>query len=233
MITASFYGSNLASTKERRNMSQSDKGTTMKFSFVTRDDSSCPVCGHEYHLITDCKQFDCMGVSDRMATLRKYRLCERCTGRHHTLVKVENEKRTVGPQKPSEESAQKVSTNLVNRDPNSTVFWAALAKAYNAVEYLRVQTDSMIVLSWTKGGAAKWKLFVSNRIIKILETSEASQLRHVATADNLADHLSGGLSVNNLSSSELWGHGPYWLQAAESEWPTTEIDIGLTTEIKS
>ncbi|KAL7724121.1 hypothetical protein ACLKA6_008555 [Drosophila palustris] len=96
-----------------------------------------------------------------------------------------------------------------------------------------MKTNSMIVLSWTKGGAAKWKLFVSNRISKILETSETSQLRHVATADNPADHLSRGLSVNNLSSSELWGHGPQWLQAAESEWPTTEIDIGSTTEVSN
>ncbi|KAL7735481.1 hypothetical protein ACLKA6_010517 [Drosophila palustris] len=134
MITASFYGSDPASTKERRNTSQSDKGTTVKSSFVTRDDSSCPVCGHGNHLITDCKQFAGMGVSDRMATVRKYRLCficldnkhqaskcgsrrycERCTGRHHTLIHVEKEKRTLGPPKPSEQSAQKVSTNLVNR----------------------------------------------------------------------------------------------------------------------
>ncbi|KAL7725564.1 hypothetical protein ACLKA6_003184 [Drosophila palustris] len=119
MITASFYGSNPASTKERRNTSQSDKGTTVKSSFVTRD---------------DCKQFAGMGVSDRMATVPEYRLCficldnkhqaskcvsrrycERCTGRHHTLIHVEKEKRTVGPLKPSEESAQKVSTNLVIR----------------------------------------------------------------------------------------------------------------------
>ncbi|KAM8701537.1 hypothetical protein ACLKA7_000666 [Drosophila subpalustris] len=84
----------------------------------------------------------------------------------------------------------------------------------------------MIVLSWIKGGAAKWKLFVSNRISKIWETSETSQWRHVGTADNPADHLSRGLSVNKLSSSELWWHGPKWLQTAESEWPTTEIDIG-------
>ncbi|KAL7723756.1 hypothetical protein ACLKA6_002573, partial [Drosophila palustris] len=625
MITASFYGSDPASTKERRNTSQSDKGTT-----VTRDDSSCPVCGHGNHLITDCKQFAGMGVSDRMATVRKYRLCficldnkhqaskcgsrrycERCTGRHHTLIHVEKEKRTLGPPKPSEQSAQKVSTNLVNRskkgsstngsncdvllptavvtvdnaegvplkfrafldqgsqasfisesaaqllrlprqkvhvkvnglassritevttamficlrsrldsqvkynvqvyilprvshkmpdrqisedmlpyltnlclaDPNYFVpqgidmllgsdiydelmlsevhrgptgaplaqnttlgyivsgkisgraspissytvkisrneasneledllqrFWeleqfdkesadlseeerwceeffvrthrrlpsgkyivrlpfltpldstmvlgesyrAALkrlchlerrlraddnlkevytatineylelgqmmpvksskdscvrpevvegrlwkeglkwddqvsasiqkewtkfindlpyiteiriprylnfggtyasgqlhifcdasAKAYGAVAYLRVQTSdhtyrselllakySMIVPSWIKGGAAKWKLFVSNRISKILETSETSQWRHVATADNPADHLSRGLSVNKLSSSELWWHGPQWLQAAESEWPTTEIDIGSTTEVSN
>ncbi|KAL7726119.1 hypothetical protein ACLKA6_002589 [Drosophila palustris] len=630
MITASFYGSDPASTKERRNTSQSDKGTTVKSSFVTRDDSSCPVCGHGNHLITDCKQFAGMGVSDRMATVRKYRLCficldnkhqaskcgsrrycERCTGRHHTLIHVEKEKRTLGPPKPSEQSAQKVSTNLVNRskegsstngsncdvllptavvtvdnaegvplkfrafldqgsqasfisesaaqllrlprqkvhvkvnglassritevttamficlrsrldsqvkynvqvyilprvshkmpdrqisedmlphlknlclaDPNYFVpqgidmllgsdiydelmlsevhrgptgaplaqnttlgyivsgkisrraspissytvkisrneasneledllqrFWeleqfdkesadlseeerwceeffvrthrrlpsgkyivrlpfltpldstmvlgesyrAALkrlchlerrlraddnlkevytatineylelgqmmpvksskdscvrpevvegrlwkeglkwddqvsasiqkewtkfindlpyiteiriprylnfggtyasgqlhifcdasAKAYGAVAYLRVQTSdhtyrselllakySMIVLSWIKGGAAKWKLFVSNRISKILETSETSQWRHVATADNPADHLSRGLSVNKLSSSELWWHGPQWLQAAESEWPTTEIDIGSTTEVSN
>ncbi|KAL7724384.1 hypothetical protein ACLKA6_007568 [Drosophila palustris] len=67
----------------------------------------------------------------------------------------------------------------------------------------------------------------------ILETSETSQWRHVATADNPADHLSRGLSVNKLSSSELWWHGPQWLQAAESEWPTTEIDIGSTTEVSN
>ncbi|KAM8701596.1 hypothetical protein ACLKA7_000130 [Drosophila subpalustris] len=61
MITASFYGRDPASTKERRNTLQSDKGTTVKLSFVTRD-SSGPVCGHGNHLITDCKQFAGMGV---------------------------------------------------------------------------------------------------------------------------------------------------------------------------
>ncbi|KAM8702209.1 hypothetical protein ACLKA7_005527 [Drosophila subpalustris] len=79
----------------------------------------------------------------------------------------------------------------------------------------------------------QWKLFVSNRISKILETSETSQWRHVATADNWRIIQFRGLGVNKLSSSELWWHGPQWLQAAESKWPTAEIDIGSTTEVSN
>ncbi|KAL7724796.1 hypothetical protein ACLKA6_000431 [Drosophila palustris] len=207
MITASFYGSDPASTKERRNTSQSDKGTTVKSSFVTRNDSSCPVCGHGNHLITDCKQFAGMGVSDRMATVRKYRLCficldnkhqaskcssrrycERCTGRHHTLIHVEKEKRTLGPPKPSEQSAQKVSTNLVNKSKEGS--------STNGSNCDVLLPTAVVTVDNAEGVPLKFRAFLDQGSQASFISESAAQLLHLP-------RQKVHVKVNGLASSRI------------------------------
>nr|CAH7755629.1 unnamed protein product [Callosobruchus chinensis] len=64
-----------------------------------------------------------------------------------------------------------------------------------------------------------WKLFVSNRISKIQGSTDVSQWKHVASADNPADLVSRGISASQLPSRKIWWHGPVWLNKSEKEWP--------------
>ena len=83
-------------------------------------------------------------------------------------------------------------------------------------------TDSTIVLAWIKGDPDRWKTFVSNRIYTILDNTNISQWRHVRTADNPADLSSRGVSIDDLHRSNLWWHGPTWLQQQPSDWPIND-----------
>ncbi|XP_055307954.1 uncharacterized protein LOC129572072 [Sitodiplosis mosellana] len=80
--------------------------------------------------------------------------------------------------------------------------------------------DSQVVLHWLKGDARKWKIFVANRITKILQTTESHQWRYVSTKENPADLLSRGLFPSELENNELWFSGPAWLRSPENTWPS-------------
>ncbi|XP_017482274.1 PREDICTED: uncharacterized protein LOC108371266 [Rhagoletis zephyria] len=91
-------------------------------------------------------------------------------------------------------------------------------------------TDSMIVLGWIRGDPNRWKIFVSNRINKILEVSEEGQWRYVASEDNPADCSSRGLSSLKLARYQLWWRGPSWLSLPASEWPNHNITENVTVK---
>nr|CAH7732585.1 unnamed protein product [Callosobruchus chinensis] len=76
-----------------------------------------------------------------------------------------------------------------------------------------------IVLCWISAPPNTWKLFVSNRISKIQGSTDVSQWKHVASADNPADLVSRGISASQLPSCKIWWHGPVWLNKSEKEWP--------------
>ncbi|XP_070855575.1 uncharacterized protein [Drosophila suzukii] len=84
-------------------------------------------------------------------------------------------------------------------------------------------TDATIVLHWIKGDVTRWKTFVANRVVYILDHSDSNQWRHVPTADNPADSATRGLSPSEISIFDLWWHGPSWLRQHSSEWPDTEV----------
>ncbi|XP_031339663.1 uncharacterized protein LOC116168131 [Photinus pyralis] len=84
-------------------------------------------------------------------------------------------------------------------------------------------TDSKIVLAWLASPVQKWKIFVANRISKILASCETKQWRHVRTHDNPADLISRGCSAMYLKNSKLWFTGPYWLLRNDNQWPAENI----------
>ncbi|XP_036347998.1 uncharacterized protein LOC118757389, partial [Rhagoletis pomonella] len=93
-------------------------------------------------------------------------------------------------------------------------------------------SDAIIVLYWIHGDLNRWKLYVANRISKILSHSTPSQWRHVGTKENPADCATRGLSPTQLKDLELWWNGPRWLTQPKSTWPTCSInalDVGDTT----
>ena len=73
-------------------------------------------------------------------------------------------------------------------------------------------SDSSIVLSWLDGNPRDYKVFVSNRIAAVLQSTSPSTWRHVPTAENPADCASRGLLPKDLLQHTLWWEGPPWLQ---------------------
>ncbi|XP_039304376.1 uncharacterized protein LOC105201305 [Solenopsis invicta] len=61
--------------------------------------------------------------------------------------------------------------------------------------------------------------FVANRVGEIQRLSDTSRWRHVPSLSNPADLISRGLYPRELIISDMWWHGPSFLQSSESSWP--------------
>ncbi|XP_045534559.1 uncharacterized protein LOC123721125 [Papilio machaon] len=72
-------------------------------------------------------------------------------------------------------------------------------------------TDSSVVLAWLLGEPNRWKPFVANRVVEILDNINNSQWYHVKSQENPADVASRGCSVDELQNDTLWWNGPSWL----------------------
>ncbi|XP_075150719.1 uncharacterized protein LOC142224820 [Haematobia irritans] len=68
--------------------------------------------------------------------------------------------------------------------------------------------DSSIVLSWLQKSPQTLKTFVANRVSDILNVVNVGHWNYVKTDENLADLGSRGCAPQDLSSSQLWWHGP-------------------------
>lgn len=91
-------------------------------------------------------------------------------------------------------------------------------------------SDSSIVIGWIESDepANSWKTFVANRVEEIRELTSDYLWKHIKGGDNPADHISRGLSVNELINCSQWWSGPHWLASPESEWPATTIREKIT-----
>ncbi|XP_037297855.1 uncharacterized protein LOC119190306 [Manduca sexta] len=91
-------------------------------------------------------------------------------------------------------------------------------------------TDSTVVLSWLLGDPKRWKPFVSNRVIEILDNTSNTQWFHVKSIDNPADLGSRGTYLENLIDNKFWWEGPEWLKKkhinlSKPNVKPTEIEI--------
>ncbi|CAK1595738.1 unnamed protein product [Parnassius mnemosyne] len=104
-------------------------------------------------------------------------------------------------------------------------------------------TDSSVVLSWLFGDPNRWKPFVSNRVVEILDNLCNTQWFHVKTNDNPADIGSRGMNLQQLIQFKQWWEGPAWLKEKNIEYsrpnliPTDierikNIQVNLKTETK-
>lgn len=84
-------------------------------------------------------------------------------------------------------------------------------------------SDSTIVLHWLRTPANQLKTFVANRVAEVQEKTINCIWRHVPSADNPADILSRGATMEQLINNKLWWHGPEWLSVKE-EWPEQKIE---------
>ena len=78
-------------------------------------------------------------------------------------------------------------------------------------------TDSAITLAWIRSKGKRLKPFVSSRVGEIQTNVQPVQWRHIPTEHNVADDVSRGLSVAELSGR--WKNGPAFLLLPKEEWP--------------
>ena len=79
--------------------------------------------------------------------------------------------------------------------------------------------DSMVALFWILNPEKPWKVFVSNRVLKIKEISTESGIswKYCPTEKNLADLGSRGATIDKMERHG-WFRGPDWL-LREENWP--------------
>ena len=71
-------------------------------------------------------------------------------------------------------------------------------------------TDSQVVLGYLKNTSKKFHIYVTNRVQRIRDNSNAEQWFYVPTSQNPADHASRGMNINQLQNSN-WFTGPDFL----------------------
>ena len=91
-------------------------------------------------------------------------------------------------------------------------------------------TDSTIVLSWIKGDASQWKVFVANRVREICRLTDPTCWYHCPGESNPADLVTRGISASKLVSSSLWLKGPEWLSHSDIE-TVLVTSVGLDMSI--
>lgn len=75
-------------------------------------------------------------------------------------------------------------------------------------------TDSQVVLAYVNNEARRFHVFVANRVQLIREITSTHQWYYVNTSENPADHVSRGLLVSDISSTN-WMSAPKFLWEQE------------------
>ena len=78
-------------------------------------------------------------------------------------------------------------------------------------------TDSTITLAWIRNKGRRFKPFVSSRIGEIQSNVQPCQWRYIPSEHNVADDVSRGITVAELSGR--WKEGPEFLRKPKEEWP--------------
>lgn len=94
-------------------------------------------------------------------------------------------------------------------------------------------TDSTIVLSWLRKDPCNWKVFVANRISKIVQKTGSENWFHVDSKSNPADLASRGVYPHELRDNRLWWYGPEWLKKSSNFWPIKKEISDTNLEQKS
>jgi hypothetical protein len=87
--------------------------------------------------------------------------------------------------------------------------------------------DSRIVLSWICSEARRFKPFVSARVGEIQENTDPSQWKYIPGEMNVADDISRGIPVQDLT--KRWQRGPEFLRQQEDEWPQQPLKQPTTS----
>ena len=79
------------------------------------------------------------------------------------------------------------------------------------------------VLYWLRTPEMRHRIFVANRIAKILDVSSAFHWKYVSSTANPADDGTRGYSVEQMTAKSRWISGPSFLSQKRSECPYQEI----------
>lgn len=92
------------------------------------------------------------------------------------------------------------------------------------IDHTFLWTDSQIVLCWLKSHPSRWTTFVANRVSEVQELTTSCLWNHIRSSDNPADFLSRGIDSTEISSNELWWHGPQMLQDFDAQFDSQVSD---------
>lgn len=95
-------------------------------------------------------------------------------------------------------------------------------------------TDSEIVLHWIRKPTANLKVFVKNRVDRILAKVSVEQIRHVRSKENPADLITRGARTETLTNSTLWWNGPAALTEEVEDWPVwnpVKLNVDVEAQI--
>ena len=81
-------------------------------------------------------------------------------------------------------------------------------------------SDCAIVLAWIHSQGRTLKPFVSRRIGEIQDNVQPVQWRHIPTEHNVANNISRGLPVAELS--DRWENDPKFLFLPKENWPVDD-----------
>ena len=84
-------------------------------------------------------------------------------------------------------------------------------------------SDSTTVLYWLRTPEMRHRVFIANRLAKILDVSSAFDWRYIPSAAKPADDGARGYSVYQMTSESRWISGPSFLSKRRSDWPKQEI----------
>ncbi|GFX84848.1 uncharacterized protein TNCV_4996801 [Trichonephila clavipes] len=80
------------------------------------------------------------------------------------------------------------------------------------IQQIMLWTDSNIVLVWIQRSPDQLKTFIGNRIKIIQRLTQNCQWNHVSSNENSANLISRGLNASDITSKQLWWHGPDFLR---------------------
>ena len=101
---------------------------------------------------------------------------------------------------------------------------------------IRCFTNSQVALYWVCGKEKEWKPFVQNRVKEIRGNVHPNLWHHCPGITNPADLPSRGLTLMELSVSQLWRNGPEWLgldSSVQSDVKTLPMPELCSQELKS
>lgn len=88
------------------------------------------------------------------------------------------------------------------------------------IETAVLWTDSTIVLAWLRSESCHFKVFVGTRVAKIQELTQPHTWRDVDSAQNPADDITRGKTLQVLARTNRWRQGPPLLRLDSDQWPT-------------
>ena len=87
---------------------------------------------------------------------------------------------------------------------------------------------------WITQVQKEWQTLVENRVNHIREIISPNAWRHFPGLKNPADLATREMSPKKLVESNLWWHGPDFLQSLECQWPETPVSaISNNLELKT
>lgn len=88
--------------------------------------------------------------------------------------------------------------------------------------------DSTVALSWIVADPLELRPFVRNRAASIQELTDKNNWLYVRSADNPADLVSRGTTIQVLRESSLWWYGPSWLLT----WQNTQRESFSVSQLE-